>query len=417
MTDLETPSIELITPDYIVTYVTETSQISEMINLFEKCRSESAILFIDTEFTREHTYRADLNLIQCAFLLSDQARADSGKDKPYAAYVIDMQSPELEISAFIELLKDPEILKVLHASRQDNEIFHNRFNFIPAPLFDTQIAGSFLGMGDQIGFEALIKTVTGAFVDKSLQRTDWSKRPLTDEKILYAAADVGLLIPAYQKIQKNLATADRTEWVKEETEPLLNEKLYLPDADNVFRRIKKPPRDEDALYLLKKICDFRENVAEKNNIARVRIFSDDLAIKIAEQAPASFEDLKKIRGVSDRFLFKFGEDFIAFLNEARAVPAELRPVIIGEERVSFSRDKEILSDFLKLSLKIIADHLNLPSRYIASSQDLTQFILTGDAPFLHGWRKTAAGQTILTLSSGSASLRMNPDKGEAEIIV
>ena len=54
------------------------------------------------------------------------------------------------------MLRDPSILKVFHAARQDVEIFNN-LQAMPRPLFDTQVAGMAAGFGEQIAYDALVR--------------------------------------------------------------------------------------------------------------------------------------------------------------------------------------------------------------------------------------------------------------------
>jgi ribonuclease D len=64
---------------------------------------------VDTEFMRETTYWPKLCLIQAA-------TADHEA-------IIDPQAEGLDLSCFLDVLRDPNIVKVFHAARQDTEIF------------------------------------------------------------------------------------------------------------------------------------------------------------------------------------------------------------------------------------------------------------------------------------------------------
>jgi len=90
---------------------------------------------LDTEFVREKTYYPLLALIQIA-TDSRQACID-----PLAVK---------DFSPLVELFENPDMVKILHASGQDLELFHHVFGAIPRPLFDTQIAAAVLGYANQI---------------------------------------------------------------------------------------------------------------------------------------------------------------------------------------------------------------------------------------------------------------------------
>ena len=120
-------------------------------------------LALDTEFIREKTYYPQLCLIQVA-------------TEEEIACIDPLALPELD--PLLDLLYDPAITKVFHAAYQDLEIFFHLRGAVPAPVFDTQLAATVLGYGEQIGYAALVKAVLGVELDKSQTRTDWSRRPL-----------------------------------------------------------------------------------------------------------------------------------------------------------------------------------------------------------------------------------------------
>ena len=156
----------------------------------------SAWITLDTEFIRERTYYPQLCLIQVA-------------NESVIACIDPLALPDL--APLEALLADPQVLKVLHAASQDLEIFYHRMGRVPAPLFDTQVAASVLGLGEQIGYGRLVQELLGVELDKSHSRTDWSRRPLEPEQLRYAADDVRYLLQLYPRMQTELASRRRTE--------------------------------------------------------------------------------------------------------------------------------------------------------------------------------------------------------------
>ena len=114
----------------------------------EFCRSlqNREFITIDLEFLREKTYYAKLCLIQVG-------AADD-------AAVIDPLAEGLDLSPFVELLKNPGITKVFHSGRQDIEILYMLTGFIPEPLFDTQIAAMVCGYGDSVSYVYTVRQAT-----------------------------------------------------------------------------------------------------------------------------------------------------------------------------------------------------------------------------------------------------------------
>src|SRR6187402_2058130 len=117
--------------------MTPITTTAELAAFCDKIKGQPFIA-VDTEFMRETTYWPKLCLIQAA--------------GPSAAATIDPLAEGLDLEPFLALLRDPNIIKVFHAARQDVEIFHN-LGAMPAPLFDTQIASMAAGFGEQIAYD------------------------------------------------------------------------------------------------------------------------------------------------------------------------------------------------------------------------------------------------------------------------
>ena len=108
---------------------------------------------IDTEFMRDTTYWPKLCLVQVA--------------APGIAAIIDPLAEDIDLQPFYDLLKNPGLVKVLHAGRQDIEIFWHQGHVIPDPLFDSQIVAMVCGFGEAASYETLARKVAHAEVDKS----------------------------------------------------------------------------------------------------------------------------------------------------------------------------------------------------------------------------------------------------------
>src|SRR5207248_11732992 len=119
---------------------------------------------------------------------------------PSAEAVIDPMADGMDLGPFLDVLRDERIEKVFHAARQDVEIFHN-LSAMPRPLFDTQIAGMAAGFGEQIAYDALVRQMLKIELDKSSRFTDWARRPLSDNQLTYALADVTHLAELYPQLR------------------------------------------------------------------------------------------------------------------------------------------------------------------------------------------------------------------------
>src|ERR1700761_1718015 len=166
---------------------------------------------VDTEFMRETTYWPKLCLVQVA-------------SAEHAAN-IDPLAEGLDLAPLLALMADERIQKVFHAGRQDVEIFYN-LGVIPKPLFDSQIAAMAAGFGEQIAYDAIVRQMLRTYIEKSSRFTDWSRRPLSQAQLDYAAADVIHLAALYPLLRERLEAEGRMAWVEDEMAGLADPAHY-----------------------------------------------------------------------------------------------------------------------------------------------------------------------------------------------
>ncbi|MFK7752426.1 MAG: ribonuclease D, partial [Sedimentitalea sp.] len=183
---------------------------------------------VDTEFLRERTYYSKLCLVQLAM---------PGKDDS-TAVLVDPLADGLSLDPLYELFRNPNVVKVFHAARQDLEIFWVDAQVFPEPLFDTQVAAMVCGFGEQVGYETLVRRIANASVDKTSRFTDWSRRPLSDAQKSYALADVTHLRNIYEHLAAELEKTKRTRWVEEELRILTNPATYDIAPEDAWKRLK-----------------------------------------------------------------------------------------------------------------------------------------------------------------------------------
>jgi ribonuclease D len=208
-------------PDYPPpVLITSTARLDA---LCQRLRGEIFVT-VDTEFMRERTYWPELCLVQLA--------------GEHEVAVIDAQADGLDLAPLGALFADLAITKVFHAARQDIEIFVLRFGDVPRPMFDTQVAAMVAGFGDQVGYDALVSSLTGGSIDKAHRFSDWSVRPLSNAQITYAAADVTHLREVYRRLRERLGQDNRLSWVAEEMAILNNPATYRTDPETAWERLR-----------------------------------------------------------------------------------------------------------------------------------------------------------------------------------
>ena len=360
--------------------------------------SKQPFVAVDTEFMRENTYWPDLCLIQIA--------------SPDEAAAIDPKA-DIDLGPLLKLLVDnPEVLKVFHAGGQDLEIIYNLTGKTPSPLFDTQIAAMALGHGEQVGYSNLIESMLGHNIDKGARFTDWSRRPLDKRQIDYAIADVTHLATVFPKLLNRLKKTGRGGWLDEEMERLANPSSFAFEAEDAWKRLKLPSRNPAVLGRLKALAGWREIEARTKNIPRGRIVKDDTLGELAAHPPKTQDDLGRVRGLSAGWRTN---DIGARLMNAVEAAKPLEPDEMPDReprRPGLTKDAVLVSDLLKLLLKIRAKETGVAPRLIARSDDLEALAagVRKDLNILHGWRFDEFGRDALDLVEGRLAFAIENGK-------
>jgi len=349
-------------------------------------------LAVDTEFMRETTYWPKLCLIQAA--------------TPTAHAVIDPLAAGIDLTPFLEILRDPATLIVFHAARQDVEIFNN-LGAMPARLFDTQVAGMAAGFGEQIAYDALVRQMLRIEVDKSSRFTDWSRRPLSEAQLVYALGDVTHLAALFPMLRQKLEQAGRLPWVEAEMAALIEPANYDVSPENAWRRLKPRKHAPKYMAVFKGVAAWRERTAQLRDQPRGRILKDDAIDEIAAQIPTDSEALERLRGVPRGFSgSKFGPDLVAAVREALASPEANAPAAPKAPSVHPPQSAGAVVELLKVLLKARSEEAGVASKLIATMSDLEKIAIDdrADTPALTGWRYDAFGADALKLKRGELAL-------------
>jgi len=346
---------------------------------------------VDTEFMRETTYWPKLCLIQAA-------SSEEGA-------CIDPLSDELDLAPFLELLADPRIDKVFHACRQDVEIFNN-LGVMPYPLFDTQVAAMAAGYGEQVAYDALVRSMLKIEIDKSSRFTDWARRPLAESQLSYALADVTHLAALYPKLLSNLEKAGRLSWVTGEMAGLTDPGLYDSSPENAWKRLKPRKTQPKYLSVFKSVAAWREVTAQQRDQPRSRILKDDAIDEIATQHPIDADSMNRLRSLPKGFAgSRFGPELIDAVKAGLANPEAHAPVVDTRPPPPSPASGAIV-ELLKVLLKARSEDAKVASKLIATVSDLEKIANddNADTPALEGWRREAFGEDALRLKRGELAL-------------
>jgi ribonuclease D len=354
----------------IVTNATELSALAARL-------AAQPRIALDTEFLRERTYRAQLCLLQIA------SAAETVCVDPLALG---------ELAPLTQVLTDPAVTKVMHASRQDLEVLLPLAG-LTHPVFDTQIAASLTGLPAQVGYAELVRRLLGKELAKSHTRTDWSRRPLSPEQIEYALDDVRYLLPLAAELEEQLERLGRSQWLAEELQPLADASALTLDPESAWLRLKGLRElDPGRLRLAQSLAAWRERSAVEHNRPRGWIMDDAVLRDIVLQVPRTLEALTQIAEMPPGLVKRRGAELLGYVTAAQipdpppAAPARARP---DPARAALVKKLGAVS-------QAVARELNLMPEVLATRRDLEQFAEgRRDGVLLQGWRRELLGARLL----------------------
>ena len=333
---------------------------------------DSSVIGLDTEFIRESTYYPQLALLQ----LSDN----------YNNYCIDI----LEIQdnqPIADLLGNEDIIKVIHSSKQDLEVLYHYFGCYPINLFDTQIAYNLLSPEISISYSNLVKKYCNIELKEGSWRTDWLKRPLSDEKIEYAANDVKYLIKLYEILKNELILNDRLDWFMEEQIIDLKMSNIITDPELSWKKINLPSNLQSSqLDNIKILSKWREQKAIENNLPKRWIFSDSELIKIVTAKTDKLDYvLKNIKYSPNTEDENFIKSIIGLkCNEEMISKKSMDPSLYN-----------LRASKCQKTLEEVCLKYNIASTLIANKRELDSYARGNmNVKFLSGWRFKIFGKLV-----------------------
>lgn len=345
------------------------------------CRQLSAgdVIGVDTEFLRVRTYFPQLALVQVS--TSD------------AVYCFDPLADGVHFEPLWAVLTDPGIVKVMHAARQDVEVLLHTADVVPAPLFDTQVAAGLLGYAEQIGYAGLVREELGEALPKTSQRTDWTRRPLSEVQLGYARNDVRHLLPLRERLGTRLESLGRDAWALEDCRRLLDRDLYRLDPEQAWRRVGagahlKPRAQHD----LKRLCAWREHAARQRDLPRSWVVDDNTLAAIAAARPPDLAALGRMEGMRPEVVRRDGAEILACIEQAPDTGAAPLPWSRSEP---LDDGQKALKTALVAALKARAAELGVAESLLITRAELTRLARGASVPeVVGGWRREVIGGTL-----------------------
>jgi ribonuclease D len=233
--------------------------------------------------------------------------------------------PIKNLSVLKPVFRRADIQKIFHGADYDVRSLYRDFSISVNNLFDTELACRFLGYSES-GLEAVLKKRFKVRLNKKYQRKDWSKRPLPEAMIAYAAEDVKYLLPLAISLQKQLKHKGRLSWVEEECTYLSRVRAANADSGPLFPGFKGAGKlGPRGLAVLEELLRLRKKYARQQDRPLFRIIGNKAILALAEMRPQSLKRLQKIEVLGTKQIDRYGKEVIAAINKAMQIPVKDLP--------------------------------------------------------------------------------------------
>lgn len=230
-----------------------------------------------------------------------------------------------DVLVFDALSVDVEILRPLIESAGVTMAAHNaRFDegmligagLRPAGFVDTlRLARSALRL-PSYSLAGVCAHLFGIELDKSFQKSNWKRRPLTRAQLEYAALDAHITLRVYDELQRILTEQGKLELA-------LRAATLTPTSDETRttrkRRAPQPPprpltkEERQAVNDLKR---WRLAKANEGHVPAYMICPDRTLEHLAMERPTTLEALNSIHGLGASKIARYGEEILEALKRA-----------------------------------------------------------------------------------------------------
>ena len=354
-----------------------------LAELVERSLTKTCVA-LDTEFVWNRTYYPKLGVIQLAL---------AGDD----CHLIDTVAIT-DLSPLRQVLEDPEIELILHDAQQDLTILRQATGAFPRNVFDTRCAAGLANMSSTTSLAELLELTIGVLLDKTETRTDWVRRPLSEEQLAYAIEDVCHMHEVRDVLRARIEKISRSTWLAEELAVYDDPTLYEQrDPREQFERVKGIGRTSSReRAVLRELTAWREEEARRRDRPRSHVLADETLIYLARRQPQSLQDLDKIRGLNRH---RDGARIIEEIRRGLAVPDDACPRRPPRRRF----DEEFIERKLAESMQHLrqqSDKAQIDAPFVAARAEVRKLVLNAaeatpeNHRLLRGWRRELVGSEL-----------------------
>ena len=256
-------------------------------------------LALDTESNSFHVYRERVCLLQISTREAD--------------YLVDPFA--VDVQPLGPALAGREV--VLHGADYDVRCLKRDFGWSFPRLFDTMAAARRLGLS-HLGLAALVESHCGVRLAKDHQRSDWGRRPLSEDQVRYAALDTHFLLEIHGWLHRELEARGLAEAARQEFERIaaVEPRPRVFDAEG-WRHLKAARRlDPAGREVLRALWVARERRASETDRPPFKVLGESAMVEIARRRPRDAEALGRIPGVTPSVLRRMGDAILLAMRQA-----------------------------------------------------------------------------------------------------
>lgn len=359
---------------------------AEDLDAFIARASQHDSIALDTEFVWERTFYPRLGLIQAALPTGECVLID-----PLAFDSLDSLGT---------ILENQSITKILHDSTQDLQILYARTGSLPRNVFDTRLAAGFAGMASTISLQNLLSELLNIDIPKGESRTNWLRRPLTENQLRYAIDDVKYMHQIKSAIEKRAIENGVSSWLAEDLAALNAPELYLPpDLNLTYKRVKYfSYLNKRELAVLRELAKWRDIAAMNRDIPRRHLIPDETLISISKERPASLDELTNSNLLRGRER-KYAPEILAALKKAGDLSENECPTVIKQptNRNALKRKIQRIKRYIEENI----EKYGVDPQLVGSRSEFEKLADPRQKPnpnenqLLRGWRRAFLGEKEL----------------------
>ncbi|GJM32630.1 MAG: ribonuclease D [Saprospiraceae bacterium] len=360
-------------------------------------------LCFDTEFVGEKRFYTKVCLIQVATI--------------HGNYLIDPLAVT-DLSVFLDMVVDPNILKITHAGDNDYRLLNIDYGIVPKNVFDTQVAAGLVGYRYPVAFRKLVEGELNIRLDKGYAVTDWEMRPFQAKQLRYALNDVIPLAQLKLNLEEKLKERNRLHWARQEFALLEEASFYEknPHQEALNSNLMRSLNRKERIFLIR-LFEWRREMAEKRDHSKEMVLQGKYISHIVRGVTSGRDALKQNRRVPDKINTQYGEIFQdLWLKEPTEEEIALLDLI---PREGFETpQEEVIIDMVYLLIKYkcmeneVSPSMVLPRNMLKKlREDPTLINDLNKMP----WKREFLGDTIFSWMENLDNLKMEINGGNIEL--